>query len=778
MVFESSVLSYLVEVTARSLCLAVLALAAIAILRVRTAAARHAAGTVVVAGMLLLAAFAPLAPPIPLRVLPTASTAGADLPEVVRIAQVADDPGGAPVRTNRSRWQWPSWQQTTLAVYLLVVLVLLARLSVGYLFTRRLVKGSVRTELGPGEVLESTWISVPLTVGTLRPKILLPTEWREWEPSKLAAVLAHERTHVRRADWAIALAAGINRCIFWFHPLAWWLERRLAALAEQACDDSALLEVGEREPYAQALLDMAAAVKNGHGRLVWEAMAMAKASEVNMRIERILDETRQIPRGVTRRRWAAVLACSLPLIYVASVVQLAPAQVQAPVSVAHTGGVPGMTSADASRMEQELVRNPDDLETRSKLIGYYFLNNVREPRLTHILWMVEHHPEAELSAFNSAGLSPQANSLNTVADYQRALSLWRVAIASHPEDNRILQNAAQFDSQPGGDWFEAERLLQKSRETPLGAGGANAALPKLATLYARGIMAPGDNNGFGIAALAKLESSTDGVLLSQVANNLKTSGGAGKQDIAKRLSDRAAEYGGPRTVTPSFSAPGAGSAPVPPAISLAQAPPILSRVDPQYPELARQARIQSDVNMAVTIGPDGHVRNLMVVSGHPLLIQSAMEALKNWTFAPALQNGAPVAATFPLMIPFRLDGGSGPLPGNVQPLATTPQPPMPSRIRVGGNVQMAMLQHRVDPVYPAQALTAGPDGGPLEGTVRLNVVIAKDGTVQSVQPIEGHPLLAVAVEAAVQQWIYRPTLLNGNPVEVVTTVELTLSAPK
>ena len=115
---------------------------------------------------------------------------------------------------------------------------------------------------------------MPLTVGWLRPKVLLPAGWERWPEDKLQAVLAHERIHVRRGDWAVGVLAGLNRSIFWFHPLAWWLERQLAQLAEQASDDAALLVVGT-EPYARALLDMAAAVKTGQGRLTWEATAMA-----------------------------------------------------------------------------------------------------------------------------------------------------------------------------------------------------------------------------------------------------------------------------------------------------------------------------------------------------------------------------------------------------------------------------------------------------------------------------------------------------------------------
>jgi len=89
---------------------------------------------------------------------------------------------------------------------------------------------------------------------------------------------------------------------------------------------------------------------------------------------------------------------------------------------------------------------------------------------------------------------------------------------------------------------------------------------------------------------------------------------------------------------------------------------------------------------------------------------------------------------------------------------------------------MHMLVQKVEPVYPEQARTAGPNGEPLEGTVTLSVVIGNDGSVQSMEPVSGHPLLAIAAEEAVKQWVYRPTLLNGNPVQVSTTVEVPFTA--
>jgi protein TonB len=94
------------------------------------------------------------------------------------------------------------------------------------------------------------------------------------------------------------------------------------------------------------------------------------------------------------------------------------------------------------------------------------------------------------------------------------------------------------------------------------------------------------------------------------------------------------------------------------------------------------------------------------------------------------------------------------------------------RIRVGGNVQTAMLAKRVEPVYPQAAIQAG-----ITGSVKLSVVLDKEGMVQQMQSQSGHPLLVPAAIEAVRQWEYKPTLLNGKPVEVATVVEVMFDLP-
>ncbi|MCL5744535.1 MAG: energy transducer TonB [Acidobacteria bacterium] len=96
-----------------------------------------------------------------------------------------------------------------------------------------------------------------------------------------------------------------------------------------------------------------------------------------------------------------------------------------------------------------------------------------------------------------------------------------------------------------------------------------------------------------------------------------------------------------------------------------------------------------------------------------------------------------------------------------------PKPVTPQRIRVGGNVQQALLIRQPKPVYPPLAKQAR-----ISGVVRLNAIIGKDGTIQNLTVASGHPLLVPAALEAVKQWVYKPTLLNGEPVEVVTQIDV------
>lgn len=90
-----------------------------------------------------------------------------------------------------------------------------------------------------------------------------------------------------------------------------------------------------------------------------------------------------------------------------------------------------------------------------------------------------------------------------------------------------------------------------------------------------------------------------------------------------------------------------------------------------------------------------------------------------------------------------------------------------TRITVGGNVLQGKLIRPVTPVYPPLARQAR-----ISGTVKLNATVGRDGKVRELKVISGHPLLAPAAIEAVRQWLYQPTLLNGEPVEVNAPIEV------
>jgi protein TonB len=89
---------------------------------------------------------------------------------------------------------------------------------------------------------------------------------------------------------------------------------------------------------------------------------------------------------------------------------------------------------------------------------------------------------------------------------------------------------------------------------------------------------------------------------------------------------------------------------------------------------------------------------------------------------------------------------------------------------MGGKVTAKFLIRKVNPAYPEEARRDR-----IQGTVRLHVIIGRDGSVQQVELISGHPVLAKPAIDAVRQWVYRPTLLNGEPVEVDTTIDVVFS---
>ncbi len=315
--------AHLVDVSIRSLLLAFPAGGVLWIFRRRRSAAlQHALWAAVVLGMLGLFAFGQALPRLNLRVLK--SPVSAPPPVVPDVSILDAPPVQAEVLLGPVATTVPAtadWREIAVYVYASISVFFMARFALGMFLVRKLTTAS-NGVTGESRFRQSETIAVPLTVGWFRPKILLPSEWRDWEQSKLDAVLMHEGAHARRRDGLIAALAAINRSVLWFHPLAWWLERRLALLAEQACDEACIAETGDRDGYAQLLVEMAQVVDGSNGRLRGHALTMAAGSHLVQRIESILREGRTFTHGLSKTGWAIVVLCGVPVVLCAGAVTL------------------------------------------------------------------------------------------------------------------------------------------------------------------------------------------------------------------------------------------------------------------------------------------------------------------------------------------------------------------------------------------------------------------------------------------------------------------------
>jgi protein TonB len=130
-------------------------------------------------------------------------------------------------------------------------------------------------------------------------------------------------------------------------------------------------------------------------------------------------------------------------------------------------------------------------------------------------------------------------------------------------------------------------------------------------------------------------------------------------------------------------------------------------------------------------------------------------------FAGIGEQGGPAASSLRQLPPPLLPAVIG------APAKTEEAAPAVSRITIGGNVLAAQIIHRPAPVYPPIARQMR-----VEGVVQLRGVISREGRIIDLRVVSGHPLLAAAALAAVREWRYQPTFLNGQPVEVEAPIEV------
>ncbi|MDB4971121.1 MAG: antirepressor regulating drug resistance protein [Myxococcales bacterium] len=307
-----------------------------ALLRRGTAAARHQIWALGVAGALLLPLLCRALPSLPLWLGPPTIGAGSSL-----LATAVFVTGG---RTTSAGPAWPAWSSGLAVAWAAGALLVSLRFLRGHLAARRLSRAaqpahaeawlSARREAAAslaiaGEVGlgRSEAIGSPMTIGVLRPRVLLPAAADGWSPQRLRAVLMHELGHVRRHDTLIQLLAQVGCALYWWNPLAWLAAARLRIEREHACDDLVLGAGIRPSSYAADLLEVARCISPDEAAHAG-AVCMVDLSWTEARLRRILDST--APRGPLGARFrlaarGATLAFAVTLACTSAPLEVSPA---------------------------------------------------------------------------------------------------------------------------------------------------------------------------------------------------------------------------------------------------------------------------------------------------------------------------------------------------------------------------------------------------------------------------------------------------------------------
>jgi RND family efflux transporter MFP subunit len=353
-------IQFLAEWTLRSSILILSGALLLWVLRVKDPSIRLAAWTAMLCGSLAMPLFTGVAPKVTLSVMHETAR-----PVEARVVNTAVAPASEPtVSRPADRIAGASkpfdWARAAVMIYFLVVAVLLLRLCAGLAISLRLLRRSRATgQATEGiEIRESDRVATPVTLGVARPAIVLPSDWRQWDGTKLHAVLAHERSHIRRRDPAVQVLSAIHRALLWHSPLSWFLHRRIVRLAEEVSDDAAVAVTRDRALYAEVLLDF---MRRPEGSLMrragWHGVPMARYGRADARIHRILDGT-ALSRGVTRWSMAAILALGSPIAYLVAAAQPQSATPPQVAPQAQVVGAPAPTVQDAAGEPPELDALP------------------------------------------------------------------------------------------------------------------------------------------------------------------------------------------------------------------------------------------------------------------------------------------------------------------------------------------------------------------------------------------------------------------------------------
>ncbi len=517
------------------------------------------------------------------------------------------------------------WNLVGLAVLAAGVLGRLIWLAAGFwrlrLFRRRSAPLEAAPVEGAAEFRISDDVSGPVTFGWRRPVVLLPARFPQLDRRMRDAILCHELLHIERNDWLFTLAEELVRAVFWFHPAIWWLLGEIQLAREQAVDREVIERTNSRDEYVDALLAIA-----GHSTQADLAPAplFLRKRHLKQRVVSILKEVR-----MSRTKMISALAGGLGILAAACWFVTA----TFPLAAAPQSDAAGVTV---------------------NLGGGAVLHRT---------------PVAYPEAARAKGVQ---GDVTVEVKLDAAGNVSDARILSGPDElhKAALESVLQ--------WHFTRDSAGITRQVTI---GFHAAAPPAT----------------GVVHTTR-SAQTQAQPTAAVGRTVKSIAFAGlPEDQQNELKAKLPIHQGD-TITAEL--------------------------------MAQTTAIVKDYDEHLTV------------------------------FTPPVSDSAAsiVIVRANTMVPVVSSQNA-----SSQNAPSTP----PDRIRIGGNVQQTKLVSQARPTYPPEAKAAR-----VQGVVRLQAVIAKDGTIKELQALSGDPMLVPSAMEAVKQWVYQTTLLNGNPVEVITQIDV------
>jgi len=513
------------------------------------------------------------------------------------------------------------WREFFIEVLVLGIAVRFVGLGLGLLRLRKYVAASHKPESLASWVYEMQWklntyarimttpqLPGPVTFGLTSPHVLLPLSFAEMELAQQQSILCHELHHIRRRDWAFTILEEITTCVLWFHPAVWYITSRIQLAREQVVDRCTVQYLGGKQAYLDALL--ATAANRIQPDLV-PASLFLKKRHLRQRVAEIMKEsTMSYPRILTTLAALGGLVAftckfavtAFPLV-AATNVPLRPTPRVVEIRATPTriiAQAPGVIHGNVATIPKAAL----DSSTEGTVIV-----EVRLDAQGHVI---------DAKALSGPDVLRSA-ALKTVLDWHFEKPPVTGTVKQVPVDFRLpAPRAAVPSPQP------ADPLLIQVTKIDVSRLPENIRQEVLAKLPFR-------------------EGTT--VTSAQAAEAIKAAQSVDDHITGTYFPDRRTN---PLEWQLVFALPDLPTK----AAGTLQTP--IKTARPIYPPLARQARVQGTVKFNIGIDKQGQVATVELISGHPLLIDAAREAVQQWKYQPTVQNGQPVEVQTEAVINFSL----------------------------------------------------------------------------------------------------------------------------